>query len=111
MQELQTQLADKDTEMASFRAASNAETDKLQEEFREKMHTLTEELVSVREELSSSRQRECELQASSEQCRALLEQQLTDVKVAHSAVQEELRQAKDREEILKHRLRANVRSD
>ena len=108
MQELEGQLADRNTEMAALRAASNAETEKLQEVCQEKVHTLTEELVSVREELSASRQRECELQSSSEQCRALLEQQLTDMEVAHLAVQEELRQAKEREERLQHELGEKV---
>ena len=77
----------------------------------ETLGSLSEEIVSVREELKASRQRECELKSSSEQCRGLLEQQLADVKMAHSAVQQELSQAREQEKALQHQFKEMVRPD
>ena len=52
--------------------------------------------------------REAELQDSSEQCRSILEQQLSEVRAANSSLQLELAKARDEEKALQQQLREKV---
>lgn len=52
--------------------------------------------------------RECELKLSSEQCRTVLEQQLTELRGAHSSLQHELSQSREETRKLQAQLRDTV---
>ena len=64
-----------------------------------------QKLQTDREMKLASQQRE---RSCGEQCRALLEKQLVDVKTDLSSVQQELSQVKEQNAVLQHQLREKV---